>query len=62
MLFNGDTVLHAVTPTKSGEERYVISMQFVTSAEMNPFLRLFSNLKDAFGYFGIKDVFLKRRG
>ena len=62
VLFNGDTVLHAVTPTKAGEERYIISMQFVTSAEMHPFLRLFSNLKDAFGYFGIKDVFLKRRG
>jgi hypothetical protein len=60
VLFNGDTVYHAVTPTKTGEERYIISMQFVTSAEMNPFLRLFSNLKDAFGYFGVREVFLNK--
>jgi hypothetical protein len=58
VLFNGDTVFHAVSPTKSGEERYIVSMQFVTSGEMNPFLRLFSNLKDAFAYFGLKEVFL----
>jgi hypothetical protein len=58
VFFNGDTVYHAVTPTKQGEERFVVSMQFVTSGEMNPFLRLFSNLKDAFGYFGLREVFL----
>jgi hypothetical protein len=58
VLFNGDTVYHAVSPTKAGEERYIITMQFVTSSRMNPFLRLFSNLKDAFAYFGLKDVFL----
>ena len=57
VLFNGDTVFHAVSPTKAGEERYIISMQFVTSGDMNPFLRLFSNLKDAFAYFGLKEVF-----
>jgi hypothetical protein len=59
VLFNGDAVYHAVTATKPGEERYIISMQFVTSDEMNPFLRLFSNLKDSFAYFGVKEVFLK---
>jgi hypothetical protein len=64
VLFNGDTVYHAVSPTKRGEERYIISMQFVTTGEMNPFLRLFSNLKDAFAYFGLKEVFFgsKRPG
>jgi hypothetical protein len=61
VLFNGETVYHAVTPTKASEERYIISMQFVTSAEMNPFLRLFSNLKDAFSYFGVKEVFFGKR-
>jgi len=59
VLFNGDAVYHGVTPTRPGEERYIISMQFVTSEEMNPFLRLFSNLKDSFAYFGVKEVFLK---
>jgi hypothetical protein len=57
VLFNGDTVYHAVSPTKAGEERYIVTMQYVTTGEMNPFLRLFSNLKDAFAYFGLKQVF-----
>jgi hypothetical protein len=62
VLFNGDKVHHAVTPTRAGEFRYIISMQYVTSTAMNPFLRLFSNLKDSFAYFGVKEVFLGRRG
>lgn len=62
VLFNGDKVHHAVTPTQAGEFRYIISMQYVTNAAMNPFLRLFSNLKDSFAYFGLKEVFLGRRG
>jgi hypothetical protein len=57
VVFNGETVYHAVSPTKAGEERYIITMQYVTSSDMNPFLRLFSNMKDAFAYFGLKHVF-----
>ena len=36
-------------------------MQYITRGDMNPFLRLFSNLKDAFAYFWLKAVFLRRR-
>jgi hypothetical protein len=36
-------------------------MQYITRGDMNPFLRLFSNLKDAFAYFGLKEVFLRPR-
>lgn len=57
VLFNGDKVYHAVTPVKEGETRYVVSMQFVTSGEMNPFMRFISNMKDAVGYFGLRGVF-----
>jgi hypothetical protein len=57
VLFNGDKVYHAVTPTKAGETRYVVSMQFVTSGEMNPFMRFISNMKDAVAYFGLRGVF-----
>ena len=57
VLFNGDKVYHAVTPVKAGETRYVVSMQFVTSVEMNPFMRFISNMKDAVGYFGLRGVF-----
>jgi alkylated DNA repair dioxygenase AlkB len=60
VVFNGDKVLHRVTPIEAGEERFIISMQYVTRPDMNPFLRLFSNMKDAFAYFGLKQVFLGR--
>lgn len=56
VLFNGDKVYHAVTPVKEGETRYVVSMQYVTSGEMNPFMRFISNMKDAVAYFGLRGV------
>jgi len=62
VLFNGDKVLHSVTPTFPGEHRYVVSMQYVTSGEMNPFMRFVSNMKDAIAYFGFKGVFFGRSG
>lgn len=58
VLFNGDKVYHAVTPTKANEERFMVSMQYVTSGEMNPFMRFVSNMKDSIAYFGLKQVFL----
>lgn len=57
VLFNGDKVYHSVSPVKADETRYVISMQFVTSGQMNPFWRFISNMKDAVGYFGLRGVF-----
>lgn len=60
-VFDGDAVEHAVTPLGAGERRTVVTMQYVTSGEMNPLLRLFSDLKDAVGYFGFREVFLGRR-
>jgi alkylated DNA repair dioxygenase AlkB len=61
VLFNGDKVYHTVTPTKAGESRHMVSMQYVTNGEMNPFLRFVSNMKDSIAYFGLKEVFLGRR-
>jgi len=52
VIFNGDTLWHAVTPLGSREERIVLTMQYVTDQAMGPFHRAFSNLKDAFAYFG----------
>ena len=57
VLFNGDKVLHSVTPTCAGEHRYIVSMQYVTNGEMNPFMRFVSNMKDAIAYFGFRGVF-----
>ena len=52
VIFNGDKLWHAVTPLGPREERIVLTMQYVTNQEMGPFQRAFSNLKDAFAYFG----------
>ena len=52
VIFNGDTLWHAVTPLGPREERIILTMQYVTDQEMGPFHRAFSNLKDVFGYFG----------
>jgi len=59
VIFNGDKLWHAVTPLGEGEYRVVVTMEYVTTQEMSPFKRIYSNLKDAFGYFGLK-AFLKR--
>jgi hypothetical protein len=54
VIFNGDKLWHAVTPLGEGEERAVLTLEYVTNQEMSPFKRLYSNLKDAFAYFGLK--------
>ncbi|MBI4660915.1 MAG: hypothetical protein HY735_18940 [Verrucomicrobia bacterium] len=61
VVFNGDKVYHAVTPLDQGEERFVITMEYVTSGEMHWFMRFVSNMKDAIAYFDLREVFLKRR-
>lgn len=54
VIFNGDKLWHAVTPLGEGEERAVLTLEYVTNPDMSRFKRLYSNLKDAFGYFGLK--------
>ena len=61
VIFNGDKVYHGVSPSQDGDRRVVFTMEFVTSREMGRFQRLFSNLKDAFAYFGIRTL-LRGRG
>ena len=53
VFFNGDRLYHAVSPLGEGEERVVLTLQYVTDPSMGTFKRLYSNLKDAFGYFGL---------
>jgi hypothetical protein len=52
VVFNGDKLWHAVTPLGPGERRIVLTLQYVTDQRMGPFKQLFSNMKDAFAYFG----------
>jgi len=54
VIFNGDKVYHGVSPSQEGERRVVYTMEYVTSQEMGRMQRLYSNLKDAVAYFGIR--------
>lgn len=60
VIFNGDKLWHAVTPLAAGEERIVLTLEYVTNQEMGRFHRIFSNLKDAFAYFGPASLFKGR--
>ena len=53
---------HGVSPSQEGERRVVYTMEYVTSQEMGRLQRLFSNLKDAFTYFGIRALLRGRAG
>jgi hypothetical protein len=57
VFFNGDKLHHAVTPLAEGEERIVLTLQYVTNPAMSVAHRLFSNMKDAVGYFGWSALF-----
>jgi hypothetical protein len=60
VIFNGDKVYHGVSPSQAGDRRVVLTLEYVTSQEMGRLQRAFSNLKDAFAYFGIKSLFQRR--
>ena len=61
VIFNGNKLWHGVSPLEAGGERVVLTMEYVTNPEMAWHKRLFSNLKDAFAYFGLSAVFFRRR-
>jgi hypothetical protein len=57
VLFNGDNIWHAVSPlVAEGEERIVLTFEYVTDASMTPVRRLLSNFKDAATYFGFRHM------
>lgn len=56
VLFNGDKLWHCVTPSKEGEDRVVLSLEYVTDRSMGWLPRIVSNVKDAVGYFGIRGL------
>jgi hypothetical protein len=59
--FDGDGLWHRVTKmAKTDRERVVITMEFVTDTSMHPWRRFVSNVKDAFAYFGLREVFARR--
>ncbi len=62
VVFNGDTLWHAVTPLGEGERRVVLTLQYVTDQRMGPVKKLFSNMKDAFAYFGPAALMRRPKG
>ncbi|HKW96015.1 MAG TPA: 2OG-Fe(II) oxygenase [Methylomirabilota bacterium] len=54
VIFNGDKVYHGVSPARAGDRRVVFTMEYLTSQEIGRAQRLFSDLKDAFAYFGLR--------
>jgi hypothetical protein len=56
VVFNGDRLHHGVSPVAVGEERVVLSLEYVTDARMSPIRRVLSRVKDAMAYFGFREV------
>ncbi len=54
VVFNGDTLWHCVTPCGAGDDRVVLSLEYVTDRSMGAVQRVISNVKDAVAYFGIR--------
>jgi alkylated DNA repair dioxygenase AlkB len=56
VVFHGDKVWHRVTPLGPGEERTVLTLQYVTDPRMSALGRAVSFAKDAFAYFGVRQA------
>ena len=61
VVMNGDRVYHAVSPARAGDRRVMLTLEYVTSREMGRAHRVFSDLKDAFSYFGVRSLWQARR-
>ncbi len=61
VVFDGDRVRHCVTPSKAGEDRIVLSLEYVTDRHMGFVQRLISTAKDAVAYFGVRGLLRRMR-
>ena len=62
VLFDGDALRHRISPSREGESRVSLTFEYVTDPRMHPWWRLISNMKDAFAYFGFRQVFHRLLG
>jgi hypothetical protein len=56
VFFDGDKLRHRITPSAAGDFRVSLTFEYVTNPAMRPWKRALSNLKDAFAYFGLRQV------
>ncbi|MBI4429751.1 MAG: 2OG-Fe(II) oxygenase [Ignavibacteriales bacterium] len=54
VVFNGDKVWHAVSPSRKGDQRFVLSLEYLDDSRIGIFGKLVSDLKDRIGYFGLR--------
>lgn len=54
VIFNGARLHHAVSPLGAGERRVMLTLEYVTDRRMTRWRRFVSGVKDAFGYFGVR--------
>ncbi len=62
VVFDGDALRHRISPAREGETRVSLTFEYVTDPRMHPWWRLISNMKDAFAYFGFRQVFHRLLG
>ena len=62
VFFDGDKLRHRISPLGENEKRVSLTFEYVTDQRMHPWWRLISNLKDAVAYFGLRQVFRRRKG
>ncbi len=62
VFFDGDKLRHRITPLGENEKRVSLTFEYVTDQRMHPGWRLISNMKDAVAYFGLRQVFRRRKG
>jgi len=60
--FDGDRLRHRITPLGEAEKRVSLTFEYVTDPRMHGWWRLISNMKDAFAYFGLRQVFRRSSG
>jgi hypothetical protein len=61
VFFDGDKLRHRITPLAENEKRVSLTFEYVTDQSMTPWWRLISNIKDAVAYFGLRQVFRRRK-
>ncbi len=62
VFFDGDELRHRISPLGENEKRVSLTFEYVTDQRMHPWWRLISNFKDAVAYFGLRQVFRRRKG
>ena len=61
VFFDGDKLRHRISPLGEKEVRVSLTFEYVTNPKMHVGWRVVSNMKDAFGYFGFRQVFRRRQ-